>query len=1025
MNKLVILLGLTLLPSAPAGAAPGYVLQSTFSLPPSSIAGMDTDALGNLYVLGNNGSGTHYVRSYATPQMAGLFSFDTGISSPAAFAVEGSGAVDILDASGGIGALALTRFQNNGTVLGKTTFSAGNPYYDIQLLSAAIDKRNKRILIGEQHWYSIYCVMIYPYTCAPSGYRGFIHQYDFQGTLLKTIVLPGVSATAGTCYTPSRLAVDPQGNIYVADHSCQHLFKYGANGTLLSDRAASSWGAGQFFAKGMWTDADSNLYISQSICGPSGCPPGIVMLSPAVSLQTSFVTDSAIGCAWDPRIQYLATASGEPVKRFVYDSPPSIASGISPLNTIYQHTNSVTLNWQASSDPEGDGIAYNVFVGPSANQLVYAGSTTQTSLFISGINFGQPYYWQIVAQDIYSGIPVLQQPTPVVSFTLAFSNNPPETFAAAAGIGNAVTRSTSVTLGWKPSIDPDGDPVAYDVYWRRQGQSSATLLGSTAGTSWPVSGLSYSTTYYWSIVANDPYGAATTIAPVEASYSITFKNSPPTIPANQSSVGTVLYHGLNPGQSFFWQSATDPDGDLVSYTVFAGTDPANLSAMPNAPLGFSLTNLAINTAYYYKIVATDIFGAAQDTPLNWVYYQFSNTAPRAFDVVSGTGTVLTRNMSGALSWKPAVDPEGDAIAYRVYTGTASNALSLAADQSGTNFTIAPLAFGATYYWRVEAYDSFGATTSINGGLQALTYNFQNAPPSTPAYLTTAQAYAVHNASAVVALAWAPAVDSDGDPISYGLDLTTVSPASIAFSSFSSASVSGALRYSLNASLGTTYYWRISAIDPYGGASTGPWQSVYAYFLNRPPIVLDASLASMPSGAVRTSVNSLRMTWPVYASPDDNIITYFLYLTNGGETLVYSGSSNSYTLGGLSYSVPYAYRVEVRDNYGGVTAGPSGAFTLASDSAQPEPYNYPNPFRIGGGTRLVFTAPGGVDHLRISVYSAFQDLIWRKDIGPLTPGVHEISWDGNDLSGHKVFSGLYVAVFDSPLGRQTMKLVGVR
>ena len=98
---------------------------------------------------------------------------------------------------------------------------------------------------------------------------------------------------------------------------------------------------------------------------------------------------------------------------------------------------------------------------------------------------------------------------------------------------------------------------------------------------------------------------------------------------------------------------------------------------------------------------------------------------------------------------------------------------------------------------------------------------------------------------------------------------------------------------------------------------------------------------------------------------------------------------------------------------------------APQAAQTEPYNYPNPFKISDGTNFVFIAYSPVDRLKISVYSIYQNLLWQTTTGALNPGVHQIHWDGRDVNGRPVFSGMYVAVFVSSQGQQTTRLVGIR
>ena len=141
--------------------------------------------------------------------------------------------------------------------------------------------------------------------------------------------------------------------------------------------------------------------------------------------------------------------------------------------------------------------------------------------------------------------------------------------------------------------------------------------------------------------------------------------------------------------------------------------------------------------------------------------------------------------------------------------------------------------------------------------------------------------------------------------------------------------------------------------------------------------------------------------------------------------VYSGPSNSFTLENLNYYTSYAYRVEIKDSQGAAILGPSGSFSLVPQSAQSQPYNYPNPFRVNEGTNFVVTALESIDRVKVSVYSVFQDLVWEKDFGSLGVGVHQLHWDGNDAYGRPVFSGLYLAAIETPKGRKTTRMVAIR
>ncbi len=62
-----------------------------------------------------------------------------------------------------------------------------------------------------------------------------------------------------------------------------------------------------------------------------------------------------------------------------------------------------------------------------------------------------------------------------------------------------------------------------------------------------------------------------------------------------------------------------------------------------------------------------------------------------------------------LSWECS-DPDGDSLTYDVYFGTSSNPTKVSTSQSGRTLNRSNLSYGTTYYWKVVAKDSKGATT---------------------------------------------------------------------------------------------------------------------------------------------------------------------------------------------------------------------------------------------------------------------------------------------------------------------------
>ena len=71
-------------------------------------------------------------------------------------------------------------------------------------------------------------------------------------------------------------------------------------------------------------------------------------------------------------------------------------------------------------------------------------------------------------------------------------------------------------------------------------------------------------------------------------------------------------------------------------------------------------------------------------------------------------------------------------------------------------------------------------------------------------------------------------------------------------------------------------------------------------------------------------------------------------------------------------------------------------------------NYPNPFLPSRDkiTQLVFDLAVPSNQTRLSIFSANGDLVWWDDLGPRRADEYTIEWDGNNLAGNPVASGIY-------------------
>jgi len=922
-----ILMILALAAAALPAQAASYIQQASFPLALASVMSIDKDAVGNLYVLGQpSGSASYSVASYQTQGLQPILSFDTGSTYPIVFGVEGNGNPDVLVADPNTAAFSLKRFANTGALLGQTNIPYTiDRYY---AYSAALDKVNKWIYLSK-FWRITPCFdPLGGCSGPPAGTQGFIYQYDFQGNLLRTITLPGNTSVNGSCYEPRNLTVDPQGNLFVADSYCKHLLRYSSSGALLSDSPVAAY----FYPTSIWTDSASNVYSSQSVCtgtGNTNCQPGLAKFSPDGSLLTSVVTDPPqglvapsavnVGCAWDARIVYLSTLGAPPLRRFIFDNLPAVPAQTSPISAVVQHSSSAYLTWQQSSDPDGDQVSYAAYLGTSASGLQLVGNTGGTSLTSAPLSFGVTYYWQVVAQDSYLGLAIATTTSPLASFNLNLANQPPADFGVRSGAGAAVTRATAVNLSWDPAIDPDGDAVSYTLAWRPSGQTAPTVIVTTA-TIQPMSGLSFGTTYFWSVAAQDSYGATRPMAGGATQvYVPVFLNNPPPAPIITGGAGVSSQHTLTPLVRLSWSAVADPEGDAVRYRLSLGTSASALAPVQDGTGTTYDLSPAFGATYYWQVAAYDSYGASSAAAVTSILTLLQNNPPSAFGPTGGFGTAVTRSTSVNLSWQPALDPDGDAVTYTLSWWTAGQiSPNVSVTTATSSQPLTGLTFGAAYFWSVVAHDAYGGSQPLAGGTtQAYLPVFLNNPPPAPLVTGGTGISSQHTLTPAIRLSWSTVADPEGDAVNYRLSLGTNA------ASLTPVQDGTGTTYDLSPAFVTTYYWQVTAYDSYGASSAAAVVKILTLLQNNPPASFTALTGAT---AVVTRAASWPLSWSAASDADGDTVSYELSLSTSPQSLavVQNSTSTSFTLG-FQYGTTYYWQVIARDGFGGTASSDAQVF----------------------------------------------------------------------------------------------------
>ncbi|MEO5775677.1 MAG: reprolysin-like metallopeptidase [Flavobacterium sp.] len=257
------------------------------------------------------------------------------------------------------------------------------------------------------------------------------------------------------------------------------------------------------------------------------------------------------------------------------------------------------------------------------------------------------------------------------------------------------TTLTTTNLSWSGATD-NVAVTGYDVY------KDGVLLGSTASTSYTVSGLANSTTYVFTVKAKDAAGnvsvasnavSVTTLTPAP-------DTTAPTAPTLSASGTTLTSTNLS------WSGSSD-NVAVTGYDVYK--DGVFLAS--TAATTYVATGLSSSTAYTFYVQAKDAAGnvSVASNTVNVTTLTPDTTAPTA-PTLSASGTTTTTTY---LSWSGATDNVA-VTGYDVYKG----GVFLASTPS-TTYAVTGLTASTSYTFSVRAKDTAG-NVSVNSNTANVT-----------------------------------------------------------------------------------------------------------------------------------------------------------------------------------------------------------------------------------------------------------------------------------------------------------------
>ncbi|MEW6556511.1 MAG: lamin tail domain-containing protein [Elusimicrobiota bacterium] len=302
----------------------------------------------------------------------------------------------------------------------------------------------------------------------------------------------------------------------------------------------------------------------------------------------------------------------------------------------------------------------------------------------------------------------------------AITNTIPNTVVNLQPLDNGTTTSTTPTLSWNTSTDPDtGDAVtSYLLEFNNSDSLDGTVMYrlNMTSTSYTIpSALTVGTTYYWRVSARDSCGTLST-QPTQK-FQVVAANNPPNAPTGGKTTPDGSTSWINNNKPEFAWTFSDPDAgdDQSAFQLITtgGYDSGKISSStkshtPPSPLS--------DGEYTWNVKVWDNKDAVSPVSSNWtVKIDVTDPPePASFDAgYNGTSSTLT--------WSASTDATSGLKNYRIYRGpvaiddTNKSSYLLADDDATPGYTDTSVSAGQTYYYAVTALDYAGneSVPSVN------------------------------------------------------------------------------------------------------------------------------------------------------------------------------------------------------------------------------------------------------------------------------------------------------------------------
>jgi len=418
---------------------------------------------------------------------------------------------------------------------------------------------------------------------------------------------------------------------------------------------------------------------------------------------------------------------------------PAIGDTVNSLNAQFV--------WTASSDPDpNDMVSYEMWLDTLfdiSHASEIAAGLSDTIFFFEGLADDHTYYWTVHASD-------LNTTGRWANDTLMFRTyrpEPPASFALAEPQNGDTIYTTTPTLRWRTSFDPDpGDTIRYRLMWSYSSDFSiledttvcdtfftfpAELLfsggfaGGIAGSPLRVwrpttakkvgrlDEVEDDSTVYWKVEALDRFGFCASCEPEEGwSFHVFIEQPPNSFDLSSPTNGDTL-DSLT--AELIWEPSSDPDpGDSVAfYRVYLALDSTfstGLDSQDVSTTALVWEELIDSENYWWKVKAFDTHGNGTLSGEAWTFH-IQSSAISGEDVLLPTQFALHPNYPNPFNPTTEIQfdlPRSMTVELRIYNILGQEVVTLVdrpmqAGFHSVNFDGAKLSSGI-YIYQLKAGD---------------------------------------------------------------------------------------------------------------------------------------------------------------------------------------------------------------------------------------------------------------------------------------------------------------------------------